>query len=96
MPESIDHHCFKCGAELTSPSPIVSWNHGSSVNGGMTVEFRGGVGSEFSGHIFTGVVCDACVRDLASMDGRLTALYPSNSAMPAGTRMIDGLAENPS
>lgn len=91
-----DHHCFKCGVELTSPSPIVEWSHGSSVTGGMTVEFRGGAGSEFSGFTLVGVVCDACVRDLASMQGRLTATYPDNAAMPAGTAMIDGtLPEEP-
>jgi hypothetical protein len=85
-----DHHCFKCGVELTSPSPVENWSHGTSINGGMTVEFRGGVGSEFDGYTFVGVVCDVCARDLASQVGRMTATYPMNREMPVGTALIDG------
>jgi len=90
-----DHRCFKCAAEMTSPSPVASWSHGTSINGGMTVEFRGGVGSEFDGYTFIGVVCDACARELASQAGRLTAMYPSMRSMPTGTALIDGVAGPP-
>lgn len=88
-----DHHCLACNAELTSPSPVETWMHGTAVNGGLTVEFRAGVGSEFVDHTFAGVICDACLRTLANQQGRLTAYYPEIRGLPNGMQLVDGQAE---
>jgi hypothetical protein len=93
MSAILSQACFKCGTALTSPSPVVQWNHGTSINSGMTVEFRGGVGSLFESHIFVGAVCDLCAHQLATMAGQLTSHRPAGAPMPVGTNMIDAQAE---
>jgi len=90
-----DHHCLKCNTEMTSPSPVETWQHGTAVNGGLTVELRAGVGSEFVGSTFGGVICDACFRTMAAQDGKLTAYCPEVPGLPIGLNLVDGNALPP-
>lgn len=90
MPVIKDHHRLKCNTEMTSPSPVTTWEPGTAVNGGLTVDLRAGVGSEFVGSIFVGVICDACFRATASQDGKLTAYCPEVPGVPAGLNLVNG------